>query len=41
MKRLVFLAALVGFVVWRGRKLEDHDREHGYGAYADVKPVAN
>ena len=41
MKRLVLLAALVGFVVWRGRRLEAHDREHGYGAYADVRPVTD
>lgn len=41
MKRLVLLAAVVGFVVWRGRRLEEHDREHGYGAYADVRPVAD
>ena len=39
MKRLVFLAALVGFVVWRGRRLEQYDREHGLGSYADVRPV--
>jgi hypothetical protein len=40
MKRLVLVAALVAFVVWRGRRLDRHDRAHGYGAYADVKPVA-
>ncbi len=40
MKRLLLLAALVGFVVWRGRRLEQYDREHGFGAYADVRPVA-
>lgn len=40
MKRLVALAALVAFVVWRGRRLDEHDRQHGYGAYADVKPVS-
>lgn len=41
MKRLVLLAALVGFVVWRGRRLEAHDREHGFGAYADFRPVSD
>jgi hypothetical protein len=39
MKRLLLLAAIVGFVVWRGRRLDQYDREHGFGAYADVKPV--
>ena len=39
MRRLLLLAALVAFAVWRARKLDAHDRENGYGPYADVKPV--
>ena len=39
MSRLVFLAAIVAFVVWRGRRLDAYDRAHGFGPYADVIPV--
>ena len=41
MRRLLLLAALVAFVVWRGRKLDSYDREHGFGPYAEVKPVTS
>lgn len=41
MKRLLCLAAIIGFVVWRGRRLDQYDREHGLGAYANVKPVTD
>lgn len=39
MKRLLFFAGLMAFLVWRSRTLDAHDREHGYGAYADVAPI--
>ncbi|WP_436795730.1 hypothetical protein [Actinospongicola halichondriae] len=41
MKRLILLAAIVGFVVWRGRRLERYDRDHAHGAYARVVPVSD
>ena len=38
MRRLLLLALVVGLVL-RKRKLDAYDREHGFGAYAEVKPV--
>ena len=39
MRRLLLLAAIIGFVVWRGRTLDRYDRTHGFGPYADVLPA--
>ncbi len=39
MRRLLLLAALVAFVLWRNKKITEHDRAHGFGAYADVVHV--
>lgn len=39
MRRLLVLAAIVGFVVWRGRTLDRYDRANGFGPYAEVAPV--
>lgn len=41
MPRLVLFAAVVAFLVWRGRKLNECDRTHGFGAYAKVVPVSD
>lgn len=38
-RRLVILAILIGFVIWRGRTLDRYDRVHGYGPYAPVRPT--
>ena len=39
MRRLLLLAAIIGFVVWRGRTLDRYDRANGFGPYADIAPV--
>ena len=41
MPRLVLLAAIIAFAVWRGKRLDAYDRAHGFGPYADVVPVRN
>ena len=41
MPRLLFLAAIVAFAVWRARRLDAYDRAHGFGPYADVVPVSH
>ncbi len=39
MRRLVLLAVLVGFALWRARTLDRYERAHGYGPYAPVRPA--
>ena len=39
MRRLLLLAAITGFVVWRARTLDRYDRAHGFGPYADLLPA--
>ncbi len=41
MRRLLLLAAVAAFVVWRNRRLTELDRIHGFGPYAKVIPVFN
>lgn len=41
MRRLIILTTLVAFVVWRNKRITEHDRTHGFGAYARVVPVAD
>lgn len=39
MRRVLVLAVIVGFAVWRSRQLDASDRQNGFGAYAPVMPV--
>ncbi len=41
MRRLVLLAAVVAFVLWRNKQITEHDRAHGFGAFAAVVPVTD
>lgn len=40
MRRLLLLTALIAFLTWRARKLDESDRRNGFGAYAPVVPSA-
>ncbi|MFP5322300.1 MAG: hypothetical protein ACLGIC_10705 [Acidimicrobiia bacterium] len=39
-KMLLLFVAFLVFMRWRHERFEAWDREHGYGAYAPVKPAA-
>lgn len=41
MRRVLMLGALIAFAVWRKQKLDAHDKAHGYGAYAPVRPIVD
>lgn len=40
MRRLLLLTALIAFLTWRARRLDESDRRNGFGAYAPVIPSA-
>jgi len=39
-KALVLFVLFAAFMRWRHERFEAWDREHGYGAYAPVKPAS-
>jgi uncharacterized membrane protein YhfC len=41
MRRVLVLAAVIGFALWRARRFDESDRAQGFGAYAKVVPVTD
>lgn len=39
-KSLIVFVAFLVFMRWRHERFEAFDREHGYGAFAPVRPAA-